>query len=161
MTRRRAEGGFTLVEMLITLAIVAVLVRIAMPAYDGVRRDAIAAQAAGDFNTIRAAAVAQYEATGSYAADAPTGQVPAGMASYLPRNFSFVHPAYQLDWEHYVVSDTTSGGAASGQVLAVTVVAADSVVGLKVLRTLGGNCTHWTVGDAHTFVVFSTLEAHL
>lgn len=159
MTRRREQGGFTLVEMLITLSIIAVLVRVSMPAYQSVRRQAFAAQAAGDFNTIRAAAVAQYEATGNYAADAPMAIVPAGMASYLPAKFTFVRPAYQLDWEHFVVSDTSSSRPTSGQVMALTVAATDSLVGLQILHTLGSNCAHWSVGNAHTFVVFSTLES--
>jgi prepilin-type N-terminal cleavage/methylation domain-containing protein len=159
MRRRGGADGFTLIEMLIVLGIVALLVRIALPAYSGFRRQAVAAQAAGDFNAIRAAAVAQYEATGSYAADTQEGVVPAGMAPYLPRDFSFRRQAYTLDWEHFVVSDTTAGARASGQVLAVTVAAPDSLVGMQILRTLGSNCAHWTVGDASTFVVFSTLEA--
>jgi prepilin-type N-terminal cleavage/methylation domain-containing protein len=159
MTRRRAEGGFTLIEMLITLSIIALLVRISLPGYSGIRRQAIAAQAAGDFNTIRAAAVSQYEATGSYAPDSPAGTVPAGMGSYLPGRFTFSRPAYELDWEHYLVSDTSSSGATSGQVLALTVVTADSLTGLQIVHALGSNCAHWSVGNAHTFVVFSTLEA--
>lgn len=159
MTRRKNEGGFTLIEMLIVLSILAVLVRISLPAYNSFRREALAAQAAGDFNTIRAAAVAQCEATGAYAPDAPAGVVPAGMAPYLPANFRFTRPDYQLDWEHYIVSDSTSSGAVAGQVLALTVTASDSLTGLQVLHTLGANCAHWSVGDAHTFVIFSTLEA--
>jgi prepilin-type N-terminal cleavage/methylation domain-containing protein len=157
MMRRREERGFTLVEMLITLSIVALLVRISLPAYDGIRRGSLASQAAGDFNTVRAAAVAQYEATGSYAADGPPGVVPGGMAPFLPRGFSFTRPTYQLDWENYVVSDTS--GTAAGQILALTVSAGDSLLGLRILRTLGSNSTHWSVGGAHTFVVFSTLES--
>jgi prepilin-type N-terminal cleavage/methylation domain-containing protein len=159
VTRRRADGGFTLVEMLITLSIIALLVRISLPGYAGIRRHALAAQAAGDFNTIRAAAVSQYEATGSYAADSPAGTVPAGMGSYLPARFTFRRPAYELDWENFLVSDTSSSGATSGQVLALTVVSADSLVGLQVVQVLGSNCAHWSVGNAHTFVVFSTLES--
>ncbi len=158
MTRRRQADGFTLIEVLVVLSILALLARMSYPAYDSFRRQAFAAQAAGDLNTVRAAALAQYEATGSYAPDAPTGVVPAGMAQYLPSGFSFVRPVYQLDWEHYAVTDSTSGGTASGQLEALTVVTADSLVGLQVLHTLGANCAHWSVGNAHTFVVFSSLE---
>ena len=159
MRRRTPVSGFTLIEMLIALTIMMLLVRLTMPAMGGVRRGAIASQAAGDFNTVRAAAVSQYEATGSYPADAPDGVVPAGMAPYLPRDFAFVKPAYQLDWENYSVSDTTSSSVTIGQVLALTVTAADSLVGLQILNTLGANCTHWSVGGANTFVVMSTLES--
>jgi prepilin-type N-terminal cleavage/methylation domain-containing protein len=159
MKRRDARRGFALVELLIVLTIISLLIRVALPAYDGIRRDSIATQAAGDFNTVRAAAVAQFEATGNYPADAPSGVVPAGLTPYLPRNFSFRKPHYELDWENFAVSDSTSSPPMSGQVLALTVTASDSRTGLQILHTLGANCTHWSVGDSHTFVVFSTLES--
>ena len=159
MKRYREAGGFTLIETLITLCILSLLVRLALPSYASIRRDSLATQAAGDFNTIRAAAVAQYEATGSYAADAPAGFVPAGMGTYLPRGFSFTRPQYRLDWENYVVGDSLSGGVAAGQILALTVSASDSLVGLRILHMLGANCSHWSVGNAHTFVIQSTLES--
>lgn len=66
---------------------------------------------------------------------------------------------YELDWEHYLVSDTSWSGATSGQVLALTVVTTDSLVGLQIVHTLGSNCAHGSVGNAHAFVVFSTLES--
>jgi len=159
MRARDRAAGFSLIELMIVLGIVALLLRVALPAYSGIRRDSYASQAAGDFNTVRAAAVAQYEATGSYPASGASGQPPAGMAPYLPRDFSFTRPAYQLEWDNFAVNDTTGGSLVTGQVLAVTVTAADSLTGLVVLRTLGANCTHWSVGNAHTFVVMSTLEA--
>lgn len=159
MRRYREASGFSLIEMLITLCILSVLLRLALPSYASIRRDSLATQAAGDFNTIRAAAVAQYEATGRYAPDAPAGLVPSGMGSYLPHGFPFTRPAYRLDWENYVVSDSTSGGAGAGQVLALTVSATDSLTGLRILHMLGANCAHWSVGNAHTFVIQSTLES--
>jgi type II secretory pathway pseudopilin PulG len=148
-----------MIELMITLSIIAVLVRIAMPAYGAIRRDSLASQAAGDFNTIRAAAVAQYEATGSYPADSPAGVVPHNMAAFLPHDFQFTKPAYTLDWDNFSVADSAAGGAMSGQILAITVTARDSIAGLQILHTLGANCSHWSVGNSHTFVVQSTLES--
>jgi prepilin-type N-terminal cleavage/methylation domain-containing protein len=159
MMRRRGAGGFTLIELMIVLCIISVLVRIALPAYASIRRESYASQAAGDLNAIRAAAVAQYEATGAYPADAPAGAVPPGMAVYLPRGFSFTRPNYRLNWENYVVNDSSAGGVTEGQILALTVTATDSIAGLQILHTLGMNCTHWSVGNAHTFVIQSSLEA--
>ncbi len=159
MTRREGAGGFTLIELMIVLCIISVLVRIALPTYASIQRDSYASQAAGDLNAIRAAAVAQYEATGTYAPDAPAGLVPAGMGAYLPRDFSFTRSHYRLDWDNYAVADTSANGTTSGQILALTVTATDPRVGLQILHTLGRNCTHWSVGDAHTFVIQSSLES--
>ena len=111
MTRRRArsaQAGFTLIELLIVLSILSILVRLSLPAYKGIQRDALASQAVGDFNTVRAAAIAQYEATGAYAADSPEAVIPQGMAPYLPRSYSFTHSAYTLDWDHFAIDDTTA-----------------------------------------------------
>jgi len=158
MTRRRDASGFTLIELLIVLCIISVLVRIALPAYAAIRRDSLASQTVGDLNVIRAGAAAEFEATGSYPPDTPAGIVPPAMAPYLPRDFAFTRPNYSLAWNNFVVSDTTSGGAA-GQILALTVTAADPALGYRILHTLGANCTHWSVGGAHTFVLQSSLES--
>jgi hypothetical protein len=46
-----------------------------------------------------------------------------------------------------------------GQILALTVTAKDAALGSRILEKLGANCTHWSVGNSHTFVIQSTLEA--
>lgn len=159
MRRRAAQGGFTLIELLIVISILSILVRISLPAYKGIQRDALASQAVGDFNVVRAAAVAQYEATGSYPPDGPPGVAPAGMAPYLPRHYSFTQKNYTLDWENFAVSDSASGSSLQGMVLALTFSVNDSLLGRQVLHMLGANTAHWTVGNEHTFVVMSTLDS--
>ncbi len=159
MKALRSAAGFTLVEAMVVLCVVSILVRISIPAYDAIRREAVASQALGDFNAVRAGVVAQFEATGSYPADAPSGSIPAGLTGFLPAGFSFRRPAYELDWENYTVPDTSGSGVTQGQVLALTVTAHDPTTGLQILRQLGANCSHWSVGDSHTFVMFSSVEA--
>lgn len=156
MRRARGERGFTLIELLIVLSIVSILARIALPAYAGMVRDSVAAQVAADFGVVRSAATAQFEATGSYPADTPDGQVPPGLAAFLPQDFRFSKPHYQLAWNNYAVGDSADGTA--GQIVAVTVTTDSHPLGLQLVNTLGRNCTHWSVGEAHTFVVMSTLE---
>lgn len=158
MSRRNGQQGFSMIELLVVLSILGVLVRMSLPALANMRREAIAADAVGDFNVIRAAAVSQFEATGSYPADGAAGQVPPGMAPFLPSGFAFTRKDYQLDWDHWTIADST-GGAQTDYVLAVTIVAPDEMLHRQLLSTLGSNCTHWTVDDASTFVVMSSLEA--
>jgi type II secretory pathway pseudopilin PulG len=159
MSRARRDAGFTLIGLSIALMIVSLLVRLAIPAYGSLKRDAIAAAASRDLNTVRAAAIAQYDATGAYAPDAPAGVVPAGMARYLPRGFSFRRHDYELDWENLAIADSASPDLTAGTALALTVIANDAGTGRQMLQTLGANRTHWSAGDAHTFVILSTLEA--
>lgn len=157
--RRRFERGFTVLELLAVIMIMSILARLSVPEFVGLRRDAIASNIAGDFNTIRAAAYSQFTATGEYPPETPAGVVPAGMPPYLPANFSFERPQYQLEWENWAVADTTGDGTTTGMVLAVTVITPDSLLGLQTLKVLGANCSHWSAGNAHTFVVLSTLES--
>lgn len=157
MSRARGERGFSLVEMLIVLCILSILARVALPAYVAMQRNARATRAAGDVNVVRTAAFAQYAATGSFPADGATGVVPVDMKRYLPGGFSFQRKDYTLDWESWVASDSLL--QTTGRVVAVTVIVPEPQLGLTILQMLGANCTHWTAGDAHTFVIESTLDA--
>jgi len=151
------ERGFSLIELLVVISIVSVLFRMAMPLTESYRRHAVAAQAMSDFHVVRSAAYAQLDAQGGFAPDAAPGVVPAGAAPFLPRDFSFKRARYQLDWDHIALSDS-SGSA--GFVAMLTVVTADSLLGHELIAKLGAGTTHWSVGDAHTFVVASDLRDH-
>jgi prepilin-type N-terminal cleavage/methylation domain-containing protein len=86
----RRDSGFTLVEMMIVVAIVALLAAIAVPAFVGARQRS---QNAKFINALRVAsdAITLYaiENGGRYPADVNRGVVPAGMASYLDQSFDW------------------------------------------------------------------------
>jgi len=71
-----------------------------VPHYEQVRKRARAAQAVGAIGVVRHAAFAYNEATGQWAPGGSTGQVPAGLTSYLPNGFSFSQADFDLAWRH-------------------------------------------------------------
>lgn len=153
----KRERGFSLIELIVVISIVSVLFRMAMPAAASYRRHAVAARAIGDFQVVRNAAFAQLDAQGAFAPDAAPGVVPAGAAQFLPRDFAFSRAQYVLDWDHVTLADS-SGRA--GYVAMLTLVTPDSLLGHELIAKLGAGTAHWSVGDAHTFVVASDLTGH-
>lgn len=156
MSRPERERGFSLIELMVVLTILSVLVRISIPAAGSYRRHAVAAQAMNDFSVVRSAAYAQLDATGAFPPESTPGIVPSGAAQYLPRDFSFQRQQYQLDWDHVVLADSSG---ANGFVTMLTVITPDSLLGHELIAKLGGATPHWSLGQAHTFVIASDTDA--
>ena len=97
MKRRKRAQGFTLIEVLITMTIVAILVNIAIPAYQSLRLRARGAAVVGDINVIETAAFDFFARTGSFPPSA-FGSVPSGMAESLPNGFSFSDGETTYGW---------------------------------------------------------------
>ena len=93
------RGGFSLVELLVTLTIVGVLSSIAVPRYKGIKLRAQSAQVIGDFDVVRQAALNFYVDSGAFPGEAAAGTVPDGLTKYLPSHFVFNNPDWQLDYE--------------------------------------------------------------
>lgn len=148
MNAAKGRSGFSLVELLIVLLIIGILASLAIPTYHSMVIRARAAQVAGDLNTIKVAAY-NYDADHhEWPPETDAGQVPAGLAPYLPENFSFVRDDYELDWEYWVLSGTsTSGGARVG----ASVVTDDTRLGAAIVRLLGG-IPHIIIGNRYTFI---------
>jgi prepilin-type N-terminal cleavage/methylation domain-containing protein len=86
----RRDSGFTLVEMMIVVAIIALLAAIAVPAFLRARQRS---QNTKFINALRVASDAltlyAMENGGRYPADVNRGVVPEGMASYLDQSFDW------------------------------------------------------------------------
>lgn len=154
--RRPPEGerhGFTMVEVLTVMMVVGTLVRMAVPSFHEVLVRARAAEVIGAFETVRVAALNYHADHHRWPADGYTGQVPAGLAEYLPDNFSFEGAGYSLDWENWVLPGGLPQDPEARGILAVSVVTEDRELGHALGDILGGGMAHYALGDAYTFVV--------
>jgi len=156
--RRSPSRGFSLVELMIVLMIVGILLRLSLPAYNNLVRNARAAQVAADFNTVRAAAFAYHAATNAWPPESGTGVVPPTLVTYLPPGFSFVKSTYSLDWENWVLPAGTPQYPSTQVMLGISVSTTDSKLGNSVVSILGQNTAHYTMNTSYTFVISSTLD---
>jgi len=102
MRRMRAGRGFTLLELVIALAVVGILAAIAIPAYFGLVSNTRAAQAVADLEAVRAAVYLHYGDLGRWPTETPAGVVPRGCVANLPKNFSFTNKWYTLDYDNWI-----------------------------------------------------------
>ncbi len=159
MKRMRNDRGFSVLELAMALAIVAILARLSVPLLSEYLVRARAAKAAADFNTVRAGAFAYFESNGRWPDEVGPGTIPPGLAEFLPRNFTFDRRDYQLDWESWEITHGDDGQGMIGVLVGVSVVTEDRDLGNSILKILGANTVEWTAGDHYTFVIQSTLSS--
>ena len=151
MSRR----GFSIIEMLVVMAIVGVLARIALPTYHRLRRQAIAAQVVGDFKVVQNAVITYFTDHGTFPPEYGPGQIPTQLAGYLPTNFSFARPGsrYQIDYENWSLPNGLPSFPSTRILLGVSVVTDDTILADKVLGILGSQNAWFTQGSSYTFVL--------
>lgn len=92
--------GFSLVELMTTVAILGVLASIAMPKYQSIGKRATAAEVVSAMTAVRAAAYQYSETVGAWPPTAGLGEVPPGLEPYLngAGGNLFKTEQYQLGW---------------------------------------------------------------
>lgn len=149
----RGRTGFTMVELLTVTAIMGTLARMATPDIHKAILEAEAASVAGDFETVRVAALNYYADHFRWPADGYAGQVPDGLAPYLPANFNFVRQGYELDWENWALPDGLPEHRSTGVLLGISIVTKNRALGQAVVDLLGKRMAHYELGDRYTFVL--------
>jgi prepilin-type N-terminal cleavage/methylation domain-containing protein len=100
----RGEGGFTLVELLVVVAILAVLVAIAVPSYLGYKGRAADRTAKTNLRETLPSAEAYYNDNGSY-----TGMTAAGLRASYDSGISQTLTLYGTPSTTYCLTDTVDG----------------------------------------------------
>jgi prepilin-type N-terminal cleavage/methylation domain-containing protein len=95
--------GFTLVEMMIVVVVLAILAGIAVMKYIDLRNAALAAQMAQELRAIQIGAFNYYADKEVWPPDAGVGTVPPGLGPLLPGQLagSFDRGYYQFDFENF------------------------------------------------------------
>jgi len=106
-TPRGAEGGFTLVEVLVVVAILGILVNIAVPRYMEARQRAIAATVVGDYHLLHQAVYEYYGDHGEFPRNRGRGREPLELRPYLGQKIRWQQGDLAYQWENWVRKDGT------------------------------------------------------
>lgn len=147
MSRRRA--GFTFIELLMVVTIIGLLAAIAIPKYRTVKRRALATQIVGDIDVLRIASMSFYADSAYFPDDAGPGQVPNGLAAYLPHGFSFGRPDWTLDYDSWSARSTSLSSPA---LVGVSFITTDDALGQTAI-TLLDNAATFSSGSKYTVMI--------
>ena len=127
---RRGSRGFTMLEVVVALAVVVILLALLIPRYVALVRQTRATQAMADLFAVRAAGYIYYAETGTWPAECASGVIPKELVHYLPKGFVFRNKDYDLDWENWRRPDGSARSPRTGVLIGVSVVSKD----VKLLR---------------------------
>jgi prepilin-type N-terminal cleavage/methylation domain-containing protein len=144
----RMRRAFSIIELLLTMAIIGLLARIAVPRYGEMKRRAIASSIMSDVHMIRLASFTHYTEHGAFPSDAAIGQVPTELVDGLPLGFSFHKPDYDYDFDVWTAS--------SGTLVGITVVVADPRLATQLVKMAGAGFIPVVTATQVTFLVSST-----
>jgi prepilin-type N-terminal cleavage/methylation domain-containing protein len=148
----RRVAGFTMVELVLVLAVVSIVTRIALPNVQEAVVRARAAAAYGDVDVVRAAAANYHARTSEWPAETTAGVVPPELVDDLPAGFSFDRGEYQLDWDRWSLPDGLAGWSGARTLLGVSVVTDDLLLGNAVAALVGPG-GWYSVGNSNTFLI--------
>jgi prepilin-type N-terminal cleavage/methylation domain-containing protein len=151
-TRHARDGGFTLVELVVVVAVVSILTRIALPNVQEALLRARATAARGDVEVVRTAALNYYARTSQWPAEAAAGELPPELVGDLPEGFTFDRGTYLLDWDRWTLPDGLPGSPEPRTLVGVSVSTDDELLG-NAVAALVGPSGWYSLGHSNTFLI--------
>jgi prepilin-type N-terminal cleavage/methylation domain-containing protein len=149
---RLGRGGFTLVELLVTVSIVGILAGLAIPNLRNMTFRARATSVAGDLEVIRVATLNFNANAHTWPTETASGVVPPELVGFLPEGFSFTGTGYTLDFENVPVPLGLPGAPNVRLLIGASVTATDDRLSNGVIELLGGTIV-FSVGNTHTVLI--------
>jgi prepilin-type N-terminal cleavage/methylation domain-containing protein len=144
---RRRRRGFSLIELMTTMAVIGLLASLSVPRYRDMKRRAYSANVVSDFNTVRVAAYNYFADNSTYPPDGSSGSPPAAMVPYLPQNFSFDNGNYTLDYDVW-----PSPLNPTQLIVGVTVTSGDQELVNMIARNVKAGGMGINVGNGYTYI---------
>jgi prepilin-type N-terminal cleavage/methylation domain-containing protein len=144
--------GFTIIELIITMTIVAMLSSIAVPKFRDVRRRAMATQILGDFDVLRHAALSFYVDSGYFPEPVGPGVAPPGLVRYLPNQFNLTKPQWTMNYESWSAGEAEVFEA-TGTIVGITVTTEDENLGRTAMVLIGNAPAFAQSGNSYTFLI--------
>ena len=144
----KARRGYTIIELLVVLAVIGVLATIAMPYYWDTRYRAIAANIVSDYNSVRVASLAYHANHATLPATHEWSTVPTEFMGMLPDSSNaFARGAYEYRW--YLWTGASLGGefAAQGLVAGMGVRSSDARIIQAIRDTYQGRYIAMAPGE--------------
>jgi prepilin-type N-terminal cleavage/methylation domain-containing protein len=129
----RKPLGYTLIELVVVMMVLSILAGIAMQLYQGFVIRARATDIIGDMNAVKVAVLTYQSDHNAWPPEAGSGQIPPGLADYLPGGFSFDNEDFVLDYENW------SGSGDSPFNVGVAFTTEEEPLGLWVLDIMGSS----------------------
>ncbi len=144
-----------MVEALTVMMVTSVLVRIAVPNYQDLRLRVRAASVVGDFEVVKLAVFTYNAENLVWPEDVGPGEVPDGLAPYLPGSYDFDRGAYLLDYENWTLPGGLPKHPNTKLLLGISINTSDVALGQAVVELLGSAWAHYSLGETYTFVIES------